>query len=303
MNWIELSIETYPEAADAVANACRRVGIDLIAVEVPPRDVERDGPLSLPVVEAYLPFGDGAGDVIRALDRALRRLREEYLAPIGPLLWHEIDTGTWNDGCKLHLHPVRVDRVVLTAPWRTWRARPCDIVVDLDAGTAFGTGAHPSTGLMLRELQRRVRPGMQVFDLGTGSGVLAVVAGRLGARVTAVDTDEEAVAASRANVTRNGLNAHISVALGSVGSGEHPYDLVLANLTGPILLDLATEIGASLGADGEVIASGLIREQAAAVRSAFAGAGLATRVVAENGDWLLMTAGWPSSLGIALDDA
>jgi ribosomal protein L11 methyltransferase len=186
---------------------------------------------------------------------------------------------------------LKVGRVVIKPTWREWDPEPDDIIVEVDPGMAFGTGLHPTTHLMLLALQEEVRPGMQVLDLGTGSGILAIAAAKLGASVTALDVSEVAVEVAHDNVGHNRLESAIRVDEGSIErvAGER-YDLVFANIIASVLIDLATLLAAALKPDSRLLASGIIEDRADTVRAAFAGAGLTSLREEREGDWWIFVA-------------
>lgn len=137
----------------------------------------------------------------------------------------------------------------------------------IDPGRAFGSGSHPTTRLVLQVLARLLadRPDATVLDVGCGSGVLAVAAGLVGARhVVAIDVDPAAIDATRANADRNGMGATVSPSLRSlaevVAAGRR-FDLVVANLLAPIVVDLGTDLAAALGCDGVLVVSGLLADR------------------------------------------
>ena len=113
--------------------------------------------------------------------------------------------------------------MVIVPTWRQYEPLPDDVIITLDPGMAFGTGLHPTTRLCLMALEERVRPGESILDLGTGSGILAIAAARLGAgSVLALDTDTVAVEAARANMAANGVQETVRVGLGTLGTGARP---------------------------------------------------------------------------------
>ncbi|MFQ5827386.1 MAG: 50S ribosomal protein L11 methyltransferase, partial [Dehalococcoidia bacterium] len=163
-----------------------------------------------------------------------------------------------------------------------------DVVIEIDPGMAFGTGLHPTTRLCLRELERRLRPGMEVMDLGTGSGIQAIAAAKLGAaRVLALDTDPEAVKAARAHVLTNGLSAVVTVAQGTIPhpSAQSPFDLVVANITAGVIGGLAQSLMAAIKPQGALIAGGILADRAGEVRARLTGAGGRVIQRRAQGDW------------------
>ena len=192
----------------------------------------------------------------------------------------------WDDAA-----PVRVGRTMVIKPaGRAHETLHADRVVELPAGEGsgrgvFGTGRHPATQLALVLLEEHIRPGNRVLDLGTGSGILAVAAARLGAgEVLALDTDAAAVAVARETVSLNGLADVIGVNQGSVESAATPYDVVVANIFPNVLMGLAPDLAAAVRGGGVLVASGSVaaRAEGAADAARAAGLGLEERRLRDN---------------------
>jgi ribosomal protein L11 methyltransferase len=174
------------------------------------------------------------------------------------------------------------------------------VVLSLDPGMAFGTGLHPTTRLCLAALETLADEGRvaggpagtaRVLDVGCGSGILAIAAGKLGARdLLGVDTDPIAVESTLANARLNGLTRRIRVRQGSVPTGEPPFDLVLANLIASLLVQLAPDLRAQLAPGGRILASGIFRDREADVVAAFAAAGLTMGRRWDEEDWVALEA-------------
>jgi ribosomal protein L11 methyltransferase len=293
MKWIELSVQAHPEAVDAIAEVFREHGTDGVAVEqaVQSDDEGEESPrlVGLPRIKAYLPVTDGAADRERRIEEALWHLQAFDLSPVGPVERREVDEEDWTNAWKEHFHPLKIGRVVIKPSWQEWRAEPGEVVVELDPGMAFGTGLHPTTRMTLAALQERVRPDMQVLDLGTGSAILALTAAKMGAQVMALDISEVAVDVARRNVAANQLSDRIAVELGSVEAvAGRQFELVLANIIASVLIDLAPQLAGALQPGGELLASGIIAERADHVRRAFTDAGLELMGDVCEGDWWLM---------------
>jgi len=295
MKWIELSVETHAEAVDAVAEVFRRHETGGVAIEQPV-DSGLEGEetpvfTGLPVVKAYLPATPETANRERRIQEELWHLQAFDLSPVGPVRRREIDEEDWANAWKEHFHPLKIGRVVIKPSWCEWNAATDEIVVELDPGMAFGTGLHPTTRLTLAALTDRVRPEMRVLDLGTGSGILAIAAGLMGARVTALDISEVAVDVAQRNVTINHLQERVTVRRGSIDVIRgRKYDLVLANITASVLVDLAPDLSGVLQARAQLLASGIIEERADAVRHAFRAAGLSLEQQARDEDWWLIVA-------------
>lgn len=295
MRWIELSVEAHPEAVDAIANIFQEHGTGGVAIEQPIHShIEGEEPpvvTGLPVVRTYLPLNEAAPETEGRIEEALWHLQAFNLSPVGSMTRRELDEEDWANAWKEHFHPLRIGRVIVKPTWREWNASEGEIVVELDPGMAFGTGLHPTTRLMLAALQDRIHPGMRALDLGTGSGILAIAAAKLGAQVAALDTSDIAVEVAQQNVDANRISDRVAVSVGSIDTvvGER-YDIILANIIASVLADLARPLAAALQSDGEILASGIIDERADLVRDAFKDTGLTVVHEMRDEDWLLIVA-------------
>jgi ribosomal protein L11 methyltransferase len=170
---------------------------------------------------------------------------------------------------------------------------------------AFGTGLHPTTRLCLAGIERLADAGRlargaardgtaRVLDVGCGSGILSIAAGRLGAGdVVGIDTDPIAIEASIANARRNRLERRLRFRRGSLPTGEPPFDIVLANLIASLLVSLAAQLREELRAGGVLLASGIFVDREAEVAAAIEGVGLRVTDRSLEGDWVALTATRP----------
>ena len=250
------------------------------------------------IVRAYVPARDPAA-VERAtaeVSAALGHLQAFGLRPIGELTTRLVHEADWAEAWKAHFPVLRVGRRLVIRPtWRRHRAQPDDVVLALDPGMAFGTGLHPTTRLCLASLDaaadRGKVEGARVLDVGCGSGILAIAAAHLGAEgVLGVDTDPIAIEATLANAARNHLAPRIEARLGSVPTGEAPFDLVLANLIASVLVMLARQLAGELRPGGTLLASGIFVDREDEVRAAFATADLAVSSRSVEGEWIALEA-------------
>jgi ribosomal protein L11 methyltransferase len=233
---------------------------------------ERDGSLV-----TYVPLEEG-GDAAAAGAR-VRAVLESVLGTEPPHLFLEnVPEEDWLALWRSGLGPRRVgERLVVAPTWSEVAAAPHELVVRIDPQMAFGTGEHASTRGVLRLMQRVVRPGDRLIDVGSGSAILAIAAAKLGAeQVAAVESDGEAMENAGDNVARNGVGEHVTLVcdvvdaafLRSYGGGA--FDGILANVLSSVLLPLLPAFHDALAASGWAILSGILVEEADAVRTAAA---------------------------------
>jgi ribosomal protein L11 methyltransferase len=186
--------------------------------------------------------------------------------------WEAVPDRDWHRAWREGVEPVRVGNLRIAPPWK---AQAGDVVIE--PAQAFGTGHHETTAGSLAALQDVELDGRRVLDVGTGSGVLAIAAARLGAhRVVAVDIDPEAVRAAAANAARNGVA--IDIRAGSLEAAPEAFDVVIANLDTATLHDLASGLADRLTPAGTLVASGVARERLDDAVAALRGAGLQIQV-------------------------
>ncbi|MFI5177087.1 MAG: 50S ribosomal protein L11 methyltransferase [Vicinamibacterales bacterium] len=214
----------------------------------------------------------------------------------------DVDDEDWAERSQVSLGPVSVGRIVVAPPWRKADAAQSapagvasPIVILIQPSMGFGTGHHASTRLCLDLLQRRDPAGARVLDVGTGSGVLALAAWRLGAgEVEALDSDPDALHSAAENLALNAATnavrlrlADLSAGPGTLASLGH-FDLVLANLTGAVLERHAAVLLGLLTPAGALIASGLETDEEPRVRQAFEASQGVIRDRADEGGWVAL---------------
>lgn len=301
--WLELAVEADPEAVEAVSEILGRVATGGTTVE-PAFDLVEEGlgarvdPQRPAVVRGYVPARDASAAQAAAstVAEALGHLRAFGLRPIGELRTRIVQESDWAEAWKAHFPVLRVGRGIVIRPtWRRHRRRPGDTVIAMDPGMAFGTGLHPTTRLCLAALEPLAADGAlsgtRVLDVGCGSGILAIAALRLGAAfAVGVDTDPIAIESTIANARRNRLARRLHARVGTLPTGEPPFDVVLANLIAGVLVPLAPLLRAELRSSGMLLASGIFVDREDEVRAAFSSVGLAVTDRTEEGDWVALRA-------------
>jgi ribosomal protein L11 methyltransferase len=296
MHWLQVSLKVEAELAEAVADVLARyapggVAFEQHALDLNGAEWRPDGPLEpLVTVYAYLPPGPG-------LELTRHRVEEPLPAP----KFQAVAEEAWAEAWKEHFHVTHIGRFVIQPSWRHYTPHPQDIVIKLDPGQAFGTGLHPTTQMCLSALNDYLRPGDDVLDLGTGSGILAIAAAHLGAsRVLALDIDPLAVQAARANAAANEVEQVVTVEQGSVeeiptlaparSAGEFEirnFKFVLVNILANVILELfERDLGQVLAPGGSMVLAGLINTQEEGVCQAVSRAGLQIVRRLQDKDWV-----------------
>lgn len=263
---------------------------------------ELDGLIRLgPKAEEYIDefdttaiYGNITGSRV-SVDEALRILKEQ-LGKVSAFLdigkgfdsWKYVQDQDWENEWKKDYKAFRIsDRVVICPSWETFEASPSDVVVSLDPGSAFGTGTHETTSTCAVILDDVIKGGEKVLDLGTGSGILAIICKKLGAgEIDAVDIDKLAVDVAVDNCEINGcpdIQCYVGE-LKNVRSSD--YDIIVANIIADVIASIACDIPSRLAPGGKFICSGIINTKKEMVEKALADSGFKILRVEEKNDWM-----------------
>lgn len=282
MDWIEVSVQVDSETTEAVSELINRYVPHGAVIEQDPNIAD-----SL-TVKVFL--SPDAHQIRRKIEEGLWHLGQIH--PIPEPLFRLLSHQEWAEAWKKHFHVLRIGQGVVIKPsWLTYSPAPGDVVVELDPGMAFGTGLHLSTRLCLQALEGLIGPGMRVLDLGTGSGILAIVAALMGAgQVVALDVDELAVKVATANTATNGVAERVQVELGSIErlpSNAAPFELILVNIEVQVILELVSQgLLLRLASGGWFVGAGILENQADDVLAALAEEGLCDIQVRQERDWV-----------------
>ena len=294
-SWLELSLETTPELAEAISEVIYphvEGGVALEQLNNDQRAVDRwedevsTGPV---IVRAYLVQDETLEDRRMKVEQALAYLG--MIQPIPKPTYKEVQQSDWADAWKVNFKPLRIGQRVMIRPSWIDRAevdfRPDDIELALDPGMAFGTGLHPTTQLCAAALENYLKPGASVLDVGSGSAILSVLAAKLGAsHVLGVDIEDEAVDSGRENARVNGVADRIQIEKGSYEQTTEKFDWVVANILAGVI---RTMLGQGLAERGErFIFSGILDTQAEDVVKAAQAAGLALIEQRQMLDWVCL---------------
>ena len=297
MKWLKYTIHTTTEAVDLVSDMLGELGIEGIEIEdnVPLTESDTKGMFidilpELPPDEgnAKVSFyldDDTAEEEIEALLEQVRDGLEETALFVnigaGTIETGETEDKDWINNWKEFFKPFTVDDILIKPTWEQIPEEHKDkLMIEIDPGTAFGTGSHETTQLCIRQLQKYVTPGVKVLDIGTGSGILGIAAIKLGAEYAfGTDLDENAVFAALENVEVNHIPAEqFPIVTGNIiddealqqQAGIGTYDIVVANILAPVIIMLTGEADRHLKPGGIFITSGIINMKEEAVKEAFA---------------------------------
>jgi ribosomal protein L11 methyltransferase len=288
MEWLEVSVAAENEVAEAVAEVLSRYAYRGVIIEAGPEGWNA-GPV---VVRAYLPADEDLRAKRRRVEEALGHL--DQISPVSPPIFRPVAEKDWANVWKQQLTVLHVgQRIVIQPSWLDYTPAPEEVVIRLDPGMAFGTGLHPTTQMCLAVLEEVLRPGARVLDMGTGSGILAIAAVKLGAaHVLAIDNDPVAVKVARGNVAANGVQDSVSVMQGSLAEVPDRYDLAVVNIVAKVIADMM-KLGlvGRLSPGGKLIAAGIIADQAPEVITSMGQHGLALAEQRRNEDWVCLVAG------------
>lgn len=204
-----------------------------------------------------------------------------------------VDEEEWSTAWKKYYHPIRVgERLVVVPAWEEYDAMENDIIVRMDPGMAFGTGTHETTRLVCGLIEKYMPENARMLDVGTGSGILAICASKLGARECfAYDIDPVAVRVAQENCKDNdctNITCGVSDLLASVDTEGGLYDFAVANIVADIIIRMAPDVGAYLKQGAYIITSGIIERYAQGVREAMAASGFTLVAESMESDWVAM---------------
>lgn len=307
MDWLEAVVHTTTFGSDLVSDELMALGAagteivdradvpdprqpgvywelyDPAMVDAMPDDV---------LVKAWFERGEKERETLEAVRAHLEQLRAQG-GEVGTLALEltGVKDEDWSENWKKYYKPFRIGAHLVVRPtWEAYEAAPGDLVIELDPGMAFGTGTHETTSMCMQLLEKHLQEGMRVMDVGTGSGILAIAAARLGAReVLAIDIDPAAVKVARENIALNHVQDRVRAVEGDLCKSEAmPCDLAVANIVADAIRMLAAPLTRHLKKGGLLICSGIIREREKDVLEAALAAGYAVADRLEKGEWVAL---------------
>lgn len=306
MKWCEISIQTTHEATELIAEIFNDLGATGVVIEDPElvNDYITSGKwdyTDIPIAtetevvteKAYLAVDGELEGKLQTFKQEVKALegRGVSIAP-GIITTSELADEDWSDTWKQYFHTEKPgDRIVIKPSWEQYEPKDDEIVVELDPGAAFGTGTHATTSMCICELEKLVQPGMKVFDVGTGSGILSIIAAKLGAKdIQAVDYDESVLKIVHENLEENHVENVISVSQSDLMQNVHgKANLVIANIVADIIIRLFDQLDEHLEEDGTLLTSGIIEDRIDDVIDAASAHGYGVVKRMENKGWACIT--------------
>ncbi len=315
MKWTKFTLNTTTEAVDLISSMLDEIGIEGIEIEdnIPLSEADTKGMFidilpELPPddgtakVSFYLEDPASVEGILRQVEEGLEDLRPFVDVGEASVEVSETEDKDWINNWKQYFKPFTVDDILIKPTWEEVPKEHEDkLLIQIDPGTAFGTGMHETTQLCIRQLRRYVNDSSAVLDVGTGSGILGIAALKLGARVVfGTDLDENAIHAVEENLEANAIpGASFQVVQGNLIDdervrgqvGEECYDIAVANILAPVIILLQGEICRHLKHGGIFITSGIINTKEEDVREAMeANEELEILETTRQGDWVSITA-------------
>ena len=325
MRWIKFGVKTVTEAEDIIISTLYDIGLEGAQIEdkVPLTALEKEQMFVdiLPEVQeddgiAYLSFfvqenEDGSlklqekdvtsEEILEAIKRELEDLRMFVDIGEGTVTVDRTEDIDWINNWKQYFHQFYIDDVLVIPSWEEVKEEDADkMILHIDPGTAFGTGMHETTQLCIRQLRKYITPRTKLLDVGTGSGILAILSLMFGAEeAVGTDLDPCAVEAVRDNMEANGISPEkFSMMIGNLITekeiqdkvGYGCYDIVVANILADVLVPLTPVIVNQMKPGGIYITSGIIDDKEKAVAEAVEAAGLSIVETTYQGEWVSITA-------------
>jgi ribosomal protein L11 methyltransferase len=309
VKWSEISIHTTNEAIEPISNILHEAGASGVVIEDPfelakeredqfgeiyqldPQDYPDEGV----IVKAYLSVNSFLAETVDGIREAINGLTLHNI-DIGKnkVSIIEVNEEDWATAWKKYYHPVKIsERFTIVPTWEVYTPVNSDeLIIELDPGMAFGTGTHPTTVMCIQALERTVKKGDRIIDVGTGSGVLSIAGAMLGAeKITALDLDQVAVTTAKMNIELNHVQEIVEVSQNNLLEGiVEPVDGIVANILAEVIVRFTDDASKIVKKDGYFIASGIIQQKKQDVKDALTKAGFEITETLLMEDWVALIA-------------
>lgn len=292
--WLEMSLQCPAEYVEPLSVVFQQYSEGALAIEQmgghnPDEDKEEPSHPNA-ILRCYLPIDNTTEDRKERIRVAVALI--SILCDLPEIEEKHLEEGEWLESWKKHFSILHFGNIVICPTWKDYSPKPRERIIRLDPGMAFGTGHHPTTKLCLDSLSNLTNTGDNVLDIGTGSGILAITAAKLGAKsILALDTDPIAIQTAQVNIKTNKVADNIKVKLGTLDSSIGPsnFDLIVANIYSSIIIDLLPQIMNTLKPSGYFILSGIPLDKEADIYSALDNLHITRRQVQVQDGWIAIT--------------
>ncbi len=317
MKWKKYTLKTTTEAEDIISNMMMEAGIEGIEIEdkiplteqekkqmfvdILPDPPEDDG---VAYISFYLESETDQEEMLKRVREGLEEISRYCPIGEGAIRASETEDKDWINNWKQYFHQFYVDDILIKPSWEEIKPGDKDkLLIQIDPGTAFGTGMHETTQLCIRQLRKYLTAETELLDVGTGSGILSIVSLKLGAKHAAgTDLDVNAIQAVKENMEVNGIKPEqFAVTMGNLiddkavqdWAGYGKYDIVVANILAEVLVPLTPVVTGHLKPGGVYITSGIIGDKEETVIRAVEESGFRVVEVCHQGEWVSVTARKP----------
>ncbi len=316
MKWYEIRVSTTDEASDAVSEMLTTMGAGGVAIK-DPFDIKKEilKPNTLDyadnefleslgedvIIQAYFQSGNNIDELLKKINDGLGNISQFLDVGKGLEGYGEVDDEDWSTAWKKYYKPLQLtERIVIKPTWEDYSPKGNEIIIQMDPGMAFGTGTHETTQMCSILLDKYMKDDTQVLDIGCGTGILSIIAAKLGAKtVEAIDIDEVAVKVAKENIELNKEMSKVSAykaILSDLKQDEHKYDIIVANIIANVIIDLSSLIPYYLKKESLFITSGIIKERKQEVIDACEKNGMSRIETLEMGEWVAMVFKCPDTL-------
>ena len=308
MNYMEIKMEVKDrDGVEALSNMLAEMGTGGVMIEDPQAiaDYANSGLWDAHefteelmsrkdvIIKSYLPQDENLLNKVEQIIIELNEIETRLDMPPTRVTYKPVQEEDWANAWKVYFKPERICKITVIKPtWETYEKQEGDLIIEIDPGMAFGTGNHATTALCLQMLEEYVKPGMDVIDVGTGSGILAIQAGLLGANsVQAMDYDTVAVSAAKENIELNNLQERVSICQSDLLAEAHGQaDIIVANIIADIIIRLTPSTVEYLKNGKVFISSGIIDTRKDDVLAALEEHNFSIIEVRENAGWVAIAA-------------
>ncbi len=304
MEWIEarvsIDFDDCEKAADLISTIFFDLGLKGVVIDDPALSPDEAwgedaaGPPDTCCVSGYFPDTRSSKEKLRSLEQRLRVMEKEFGFHCR-IDYARIDEENWAESWKTFFWPEKITRRITVKPtWRSYEPEPGEVVVEIDPGMAFGTGTHPTTAMCIRLIEQYLKKGDTFLDIGTGSGILMIVAAKLGAdTLCGIDNDEMAVEIAERNLVINNVpKKRFQLKTGDLLDGvKKRFDLIAANILSQEVLTLLDSVIMNLSATGMFICSGIIEKNSEGIIAKMKTQGFKILEIQKENEWVAIVSG------------